>query len=94
MRLLHSIISRILFPKTERFDFISERDFVQMHCVIKEIPVSLPRLMIIYMSEVASRANTSLPYGMVIILILREFRIPIFEEEPKKLLRYTDIYNV
>ena len=31
---------------------------------------------------------------MVITLILRKFRIPIFEEEPKKLLRHTDIYNV
>ena len=56
--------------------------------------MSLPRLMMTYMCEATSKANASLPYRMVITLILRKFRVPISEEEPKKLLRHTDIYNV
>ena len=50
--------------------------------------------MMTYMCEAASKAKASLPYGMVITLILRKFRIPISEEEPKKDLRHADIYNV
>ena len=46
------------------------------------------------MCKAASKAKASLPYGMVITLILREFRVPISEKEPKKVLRHTDIYNV
>ena len=46
------------------------------------------------MCEVTSKAKASLPYEMVITLILREFRISISEEKPKKDLRHTDIYNV
>ena len=94
MRLLHSIISKILFPKTRHFDFISERDLVLMHCVIAKILVNFPKLMMTYMCEAASKGKASLPYEMVITLILREFRVSISEEEPKKILQHTDIYNV
>ena len=66
MRLLPSIISRILFPKTGCFDFFFERDLVLMHFIIEEIPINLPRLMMNCMCEAASKAKASLPYGMVI----------------------------
>ena len=34
MRLLHSIISHILISKTDRFDFLSERDLIMMHYIL------------------------------------------------------------
>ena len=94
MRLLYSIISRIMFSKIGHFDFISERDLILMHYVILEILVNLLRLMMTYMCDAANKVNASLPYGMVITLIFRKFRIPISKEEPKKVLRHTDIYKV
>ena len=94
MRLLHNIINKILFPKIDRFDFIFERNLVLMFCVIEGILVNLPRLMLDYMCEASTKKYASLPYRMVIALILREFKVPISEEEPKRTLKHTEVYNV
>ena len=40
------------------------------------------------------KAHASLLYGMVLTLIFREFGVPITNEEPKRLLRHTDHYNL
>ena len=50
--------------------------------------------MMSYMCEAATKANASLPYGMVLTLIFKKFKVPIIEEEPKKALRHTDIYSI
>ena len=50
--------------------------------------------MIGYMCEAVAKAHTSLPYGMVLTLILKEFGIPISDQEPKWLLCHTDHYNL
>ena len=47
-----------------------------------------------YMCEAATKAHSSLPYGMVLTFIFKDFRVPISNEEPKRLLRYTDHYNL
>ena len=49
--------------------------------------------MIGYMCEAIAKAHASLPYGMV-TLILKEFGIPISDQEPKRLLHHTDHYNL
>ena len=46
------------------------------------------------MCEVAVKIHVSLPYGMVLTLILKEFEILISDREPKRLLRHTDHYNL
>ena len=93
MRLLHNIIGRILFPKVGRFDFISEQDLILMHSIIVRIPINLPQMIVSYMCEAASKAQSSLPYVMLLTLIFRRFSVDIPDEEPKKLLRHTDEYN-
>ena len=50
--------------------------------------------MIVYMCEVATKTHASLPYGMVLTLIFQEFRILIGDQEPKRLLRHIDHYNL
>ena len=65
-----------------------------MHYILEEILVNLPKLMINYMCEASTKANASLPYGMVLTILFREFRVTISKEEPKKALRHTNIYNV
>ena len=65
-----------------------------MHCIISEVPINLGQMMIIYMTEVASKAKTSLPYGMILTAIFRDLKVPISEEEPKRQLRHTDKYNI
>ena len=67
---------------------------ILMHYILKEIPINLHRLVINYMCEAAARSNASLPYGMILIVLFKEFRVVISEEEPKKPLRHTNIYNV
>ena len=34
MRLLHNMVSRIFFPKTRRFDWVTERDIAFMHYLV------------------------------------------------------------
>ena len=36
MRLLHSIICHILFSRTDRFDYLTERDLILMYCILKK----------------------------------------------------------
>ena len=65
-----------------------------MHGVIEGISVNLPRLMLDYMCEASTKKYASLSYGMVITLILREFKVSISKEEPKRSLKDTDVYNI
>ena len=53
----------------------------------------MPRLMINYMWEAATKRHSSLPYDMVLTQLFKQFRVPIHEEEPKKALRHIDIYS-
>ena len=46
------------------------------------------------MCEAATKAHASLSYEMILTLIFREFRVPITDEEPKRLLRYIDHYSL
>ena len=93
MRLLHSIIIHILFPKIGLFDFISERDLIIMHCILEEYPLNLSKLIISHMIGGSTKTNACLPYDMVLTLLFQEFKVPILEEEPKRLLHHTDVYS-
>ena len=53
----------------------------------------MPRLMMNYMWEAATKRYSSLPYGMVLTQFFKQFRVPIHEEEPKRALKHTDIYS-
>ena len=65
-----------------------------MHYIIEEILINLPQLMICYMCEAANKTHASLPYGVVLALIFREFGVPITDEESKRLMRHTNHYNL
>ena len=93
MRLLYSIITHILFPKIDNFDFILERDLIIMHCILEEYPLNLLKLMISHMIEGSTKKNACLPYDMVLTLLFQEFKVPIPEDEPKRLLCHTDVYS-
>ena len=65
-----------------------------MHYILEEIPINLYKLMISYMTEASTKIHASLPYGMIFTTLFREFRVPISEDESKKLLHGTNIYNI
>ena len=46
------------------------------------------------MCEATTKIHASLRYGMVLTLILKEFGIPISDQEPKRLLYHTNHYNL
>ncbi len=92
MRLLHNFIGRILFPKSERFDHISERDLVIMEHVIQGIPLNLPAMMIRQMREAIYKSRVFLPYGMILILVFRQHDISV-EGEISRHLLFTDTYT-
>ena len=50
--------------------------------------------MIGYICEATKMAHASLQYGMVLTLIFKEFKVPISDEESKRLLCHTDHYNL
>ena len=64
-----------------------------MHCILEEHPLNLPKLMISHMIEGSTKRNACLPYGMVLTLLFQEFKVSIPEDEPKRLLRHTDVYS-
>ena len=52
----------------------------------------LPKMMMTYMEETASRIRSNLPYGMMLTLFFKESGLQILESEPKKVLRDNDVY--
>ncbi len=90
MRLLLSFISRTLFSKTGRFDFVSEKDLALMFYILHDIPINFPKLIYKYLCEPLDKPRLSLPYGMLCTLIFRELEVPILEGEPTRSLRHTD----
>ena len=50
-------------------------------------------MIVSYMCEAASKAQSCLPYEMLLTLIFRRFGADIPDEESKKLLRHADEYN-
>ena len=49
--------------------------------------------MITHMIEGSTKRNACLPYGMVLTLLFQDFKVPIPKDEPKRLLRHTNIYS-
>ena len=92
-RLLLSIIGRILFPKTGRFEFISERDLAIMYHILNTISFDMGSMMISHISASTGKNRFSLPYGMVFTLIFRHYNIPISEKESTIKLCHTDYYS-
>ena len=92
IRLLHHIISRIIFPKTGRFDWVTERDVSLMYFLINGIKVNLPCMMLLQISEVLNKNKACLPYGMFFTLVFTDFGISLNGEASKTLL-HTDYYN-
>ena len=64
-----------------------------MHSIIARIPINLPQMIVSYMCEATSKAQSSLSYRMLLTLIFRKFGVDIPNDEPKKLLRHADEYN-
>ena len=50
--------------------------------------------MIVHMCEAAIKTHASLPYGMILTLIFQDFGVHISNQEPKRILRHTDHYNL
>ena len=92
LRLLHHIISRIVFPKTGRFDWVTERDISLMYFLINGVKVNLPYIMILQILEAMKKNRACLPYGMVFIIIFSEYGMSLGGEISRKLL-HTDYYN-
>ncbi len=90
MRLLLSIISRTLFLKTGRFDFISERDLALMFHILQDTPINFPKLIYKYICEPLDKPRLSLLYGMLFTLFFRKLEVPIPEGEPSRSFRNTD----
>lgn len=92
IRLLHHMTTRIFIPRVGCFDFIIERDVTIMHHIIKEISFNLLALMIKIMQDITSRAKPTLPYGMFLTLVFKEFGVNLDGECSKK-LQHFDTYN-
>ena len=92
-RLLLSVIGRILFPKTSRFEFISERDLAIMYHILNTISFDMGSMMINHISASTENNRFSLPYGMVFTLIFRHYNIPISDKESTIKLHHTDYYS-
>ena len=90
VRILLSILSRSIFPKTGRFDFVNERDLAIMSYILQDTPINFPKLIYRYMCEPLDRPRLSLPYGMLFTLLFRQYEISIPEREPSRALRWTD----
>ena len=66
LRLLHTYVTHILFPRIGRFNLITDRDLVMMQHIMEQTSVNLPRLILNYMWDCATKKHSSLPYGMIL----------------------------
>ena len=91
-RLLHHIVSKIVLPRSERFDLVTNRDIVVMYHILKEIPTNLSKLIIFAMKDAMMKRKTALPYGMALTHVFRMVGIRLRDESSCE-LGHTDIYN-
>lgn len=91
-RLLHHIVSRIILPRGGRFDLVTNRDVAVMCHILREVPISLPQLILSVMKDVVNR-KAPLPYGMILTHVFRAFGLRLRDETAKSLGHF-DIYNV
>ena len=92
MRLLHNFISRIFIPRSDRFDWVSERDLAFMEKVVRGEAINLPFIMLNQIKETTRKTNTCLPYGMAFTVIFEAAHINLSSED-KKELHHTDTYT-
>ena len=65
-----------------------------MRHILEQKSINLPRMIMNYMWEATTKKHLSLPYGMVLTQLFKEFRVPNHEDDPKRALRHTDVYNL
>ena len=65
-----------------------------MKYIMKQRSVNLPRLMMNYMWKAIIKKYSNLSYEMVLTHIFKEYRVFIHEDETKRAIRHTDIYNL
>lgn len=94
MRLLHVIICWIIQPRAGGFDVVSEKDLVIMYHTVHCIPFNLPKLIIKTMQDAVTKAETSLPYSMILTHIFKYFGIRFEEEQSVNLGRGSKINKI
>lgn len=89
MRLLHHIVSRILYPKTSRFDWIAKKEIAIIYYMIQGQPMNLPFMMLQQIQEAAGRSSSCLSYSMVFTFIFLDFEVSLKGEDYKEMLPLT-----
>lgn len=69
MRPLHNIVSRIFFPKIDKFDRFTKKDIAFMCYMVQDKPMNLPFMMLEHIKETTKRSRACLPCGTVFTLI-------------------------
>ena len=82
-----------MFPKSDAFEYISERDLAVMYHIIDEIPVDFPKMFMHYLSEAINQTKMNVPYRMTFTKIFIKSGVRILPDEPKEVLKHADFYT-
>ena len=95
LKLLHSMIYRIFFPRIRRFDWISSKVLGVMVHLVEETAMNLFFMMIEQIKTAAGKSNSQvcLSYGTVFTLIFREAGIDLDGKDFRS-LKHTDHYTI
>lgn len=71
-----------MLPKAGSYQGENDHDLLFVNCLWRNIPLSLPHLIINRMIKEARpiKSTSSLPYGMLMTLIFRCFGVPLDDE--------------
>ncbi|KEH16094.1 hypothetical protein MTR_0334s0040 [Medicago truncatula] len=78
----HNMCQYNIFPRKGNFENISKNDFMIIYHVVFKERINLPFVLIQQMIATSKTKNLTfcLPYGMLLSLVFRDFKIPLYDE--------------
>ncbi|EEF43327.1 conserved hypothetical protein [Ricinus communis] len=92
MRLLHLMVVHIILPRKRSLNCVSDMDLLVMWHILNGMDFNLPFVLLSHMVACSEKKNAYLPYGMMLTLIFKHFKVSLEEEECKE-LKSSDIYS-
>ncbi|GFS30312.1 hypothetical protein Acr_00g0011330 [Actinidia rufa] len=92
LRLVHHFISTILIPKTEKFEYVSDRELFFLWAYVTDSKIDVA-LFILDQMHKATIKKINLPYGMLLTKIFKFFRVDLSDEAIRIPRVVSDEYN-
>ena len=83
-RILHHLVSNIILPRTEKFEYITFLELFVMYCLITRTHMNLGHFMVNHMKAATEKKKQWFPYGMFFTHMFLAVEVDITEEVKEK----------